>query len=45
MAGRKKTYRVVLEEQERETLQRIVASRKSTPGEAQRARLPLACHP
>lgn len=47
MAGRKKTYQVELTVDERERLERIVASRKSAQSEAQRARVVLACavHP
>lgn len=43
MAGRKQTYQVRLEGEERERLERVVASRKSSQSEAQRARILLTC--
>jgi transposase len=43
MAGRKKTYQVEIDEKQREFLEGIVAARKSSQSEAQRARIVLTC--
>lgn len=47
MAGRKKSYRVELDEKQREFLKGVVAARKSPAAEVQRARIILTCadHP
>lgn len=47
MRGRKKTYMVVLMENEEEELGRVIASRKSPQGEVLRAKVVLTCweHP
>ena len=47
MAGRKKTYQVELDEQQRKYLNQVVAARKSAHAEVQRARIVLKCadHP
>jgi transposase len=43
MAGRKKTYQVVVDERQRQGLREVVASRKSAQSLAQRARIVLLC--
>jgi hypothetical protein len=43
MAGRKKTYQVVVDERQRQELAAIVASRKSAQSLVQRARIVLVC--
>jgi hypothetical protein len=43
MAGRKKTYQVVVDERQRQELQAVVASRKSAQSLVQRARIVLVC--
>jgi hypothetical protein len=43
MAGRKQTYPVRLACEEQERLERVIASRKSSQSEAQRARILLVC--
>ena len=43
MAGRKKSYQVEVDEHQRQSLQAIVASRKSAVGEVQRAKIVLSC--
>ena len=47
MAGRKKSYRVELDEKRREFLKGVVAGRKSPAAEVQRAKIILTCadHP
>jgi hypothetical protein len=47
MAGRKKTYQVVVDEQQRKGLVKIATGRHSRQGEGQRARIVLLCanHP
>lgn len=47
MAGRKRTYQVALAAQERRSLERLAAARKTPQGEAERARVLLSCdrHP
>jgi hypothetical protein len=43
MAGRKKSYQVSVDERQRQTLQEVVASRKSAQSLVQRARIVLMC--
>lgn len=43
MAGRKKTYQVEVDEQQRKFLNEVVAARKSPHAEVQRARIVLSC--
>lgn len=47
MAGRKKTYQVEVDEQQRQFLKEVVTRRKSASGEVQRAKIVLTCadHP
>lgn len=47
MAGRKKSYRVELNEKQREFLKGVVAGRKNSVAEVQRAKIILTCadHP
>lgn len=43
MAGRKKTYQVEVDEQQRQFLNEVVAARKSPHAEVQRAKIVLRC--
>ena len=47
MAGRKKSYQVEVDEKQRKYLEGVVAARKSSQSEVQRAKLVLSCaeHP
>ena len=47
MAGRKKTYQVEVDEQQRRFLEGVVAARKSSQSQVQRAKIVLTCadHP